>query len=85
MLNSGKQIKLFGNSIAIGKSLEIGERYTPSLFAASNEAINNPHQFTVEELMEVSDYSIQLWMERNIFGNALKIIRPASFSKLAGR
>ena len=27
LLSTGKQIKLFGNSIAIGKSLEIGEGY----------------------------------------------------------
>jgi len=27
LLSSGKHIKLFGNSIAIGKSLEIGEGY----------------------------------------------------------
>ena len=34
-LSSGKQIKLFGNSIAIGKSLEIGEGYAPNPDLAS--------------------------------------------------
>ncbi|WP_298737868.1 hypothetical protein [uncultured Chitinophaga sp.] len=33
ILNSGKQIKLFGNSIAIGKSLQIGEGYAPNIFS----------------------------------------------------
>ena len=34
LLSTGKQIKLFGNSIAIGKSLEIGEGYAPNIFRA---------------------------------------------------
>lgn len=33
ILNSGKQIKLFGNSIAIGKSLQVGEGYAPNVFS----------------------------------------------------
>jgi hypothetical protein len=32
-LITGKQIKLFGNSMAIGKSLEIGEGYAPNIFS----------------------------------------------------
>ena len=32
-LSNGKQIKLFGNSIAIGRSLEIGEGYAPNIFS----------------------------------------------------
>lgn len=32
-LSSGKQVKLFGNSIAIGRSLEIGEGYAPNIFS----------------------------------------------------
>ena len=30
-LSSGKQIKLYGTSIAIGKSLEFGEGYAPNI------------------------------------------------------
>ena len=37
LLSSGKQIKLFGNSIAIGKSLEIGEGYAPNIFSCVAE------------------------------------------------
>ena len=33
MLSTGKQIKLFGNSMAICKSLEIGEGYAPNIFS----------------------------------------------------
>ena len=33
ILNSGKQIKLFGNSIAIGKSLQIGEGYATNILS----------------------------------------------------
>lgn len=71
LLSTGKEIKLFGNSIAIGKSLEIGEGYAPNLFSVPDRqegkkesvGINNPHRFTVEEMMELADYNIQLWMD----------------------
>lgn len=70
-LSTGKQIKLFGNSIAIGKSLEIGEGYAPNIFSTaiaieadkSPAAVANPYKLTVDELMEMADYNIQLWME----------------------
>jgi hypothetical protein len=70
-LNSGKQIKLFGNSIAIGKSLEIGEGYAPNILAGIEEqpeskipaGVSNPHRLSPDELMELADYNIQLWMD----------------------
>lgn len=37
ILNSGKQIKLFGNSMAIGKSLQIGEGYAPNIFSCMEQ------------------------------------------------
>ncbi len=71
LLSTGKQIKLFGSSFAIGKSLEIGEGYAPNIFSFSSEqqttknasAISNPHQLSVEELMELADYNIRLWID----------------------
>ena len=71
LLSSGKQIKLFGNSVAISKSLEIGEGYAPNILSAIEEqpdnkipaGISNPHRLTVEELMELADFNIQLWMD----------------------
>ena len=71
ILNSGKQIKLFGNSMAIGKSLEVGEGYAPNIFSffdqpsenKSTPTVSNPHKLTPEELMEVADYNIRLWMD----------------------
>ena len=70
-LSSGKQIKLFGNSVAIGKSLEIGEGYAPNILSAIEAqpdnkipaGISNPHRLTVDELMELADFNIQLWMD----------------------
>ena len=70
-LSSGKQIKLFGNSVAIGKSLEIGEGYAPNLLSLVEEqpdikvtaGLSNPHRLTVDELMELADFNIQLWMD----------------------
>jgi hypothetical protein len=71
LLSSGKQIKLFGNSIAIGKSLEIGEGYAPNIFSCTSEhtspkptsPVSNPHALTKEEIMELADYNMQLWMD----------------------
>jgi len=71
LLSSGKQIKLFGSSMAIGKSLEIGEGYAPNIFSCLEEqpegkipaVVSNPHKLTTEELMELADYNIQLWMD----------------------
>ena len=70
-LSSGKQIKLFGNSLAISKTLEIGEGYAPNILSAIEAqpdnkipaGISNPHRLTVEELMELADFNIQLWMD----------------------
>src|ERR1700710_1099167 len=71
ILSNGKQVKLFGNSIAIGKSLEIGEGYAPNIFSCTQDqskqkstlTVLNPYQLTLEELMEVADYNIRLWMD----------------------
>ncbi len=71
LLSSGKQIKLFGNSIAIAKSLEIGEGFSPNIFSCINDqtvpkstaAVSNPHALTAEEIMEIADFNTQLWMD----------------------
>ena len=70
-LSSGKQIKLFGNSVAISKSLEIGEGYAPNILSLVDEqpdiknsvGLSNPHRLTVDELMDLADFNIQLWMD----------------------
>ncbi len=71
LLSSGKQIKLFGNSIAIAKSLEIGEGFAPNIFSCINEQtipktttpVSNPYALTAEEIMELADYNMQLWKD----------------------
>ncbi len=71
LLSSGKQIKLFGSSIAIAKSLEIGEGLAPNIFSCINDqtdpkptaTVSNPYKLTMEEIMELADYNIQLWMD----------------------
>jgi hypothetical protein len=68
---SGKTIKLWGNSIAINKSLELSEGYAPNIFALGNSQegdkagseVHNPHLLTKEELLELADYNIRLWMD----------------------
>jgi hypothetical protein len=69
--HTGKQIKLHGNSMAISKSLEIGEGFLPNIFSGSEKEsgdrasaeVTNPHKLTAEELMELADHNILLWME----------------------
>jgi hypothetical protein len=71
LLSTGKQIKLFGTSMAIGKSLEIGEGYAPNIFSIlqdqpeskSVSTVSNPHQLTNDEMMELADYNIRLWLD----------------------
>jgi len=70
-LSTGKQIKLFGNSLAIGKSLEIGEGGAPNILSSfsgidsgkSNMTVSNPYKLSTEELHEIADFQIQLWIE----------------------
>lgn len=92
LLSTGKQIKLYGNSLAIGSTLEVGEGAAPNLFSImeqlaeprtvpesiqnmasdklskdktvkkSTAIVLNPHRLTKEEIIEVADLSIQLWM-----------------------
>ncbi|MHA4812564.1 hypothetical protein ACX0G9_31010 [Flavitalea flava] len=70
-LSSGKQVKLFGNSVAISKSLEIGEGYAPNILSVIEEqqdnkipaGLSNPHRLTPDELMDLADFNIQLWMD----------------------
>ena len=71
MLSTGKQIKLYGTSLAIGKSLDIGEGPEPNIFMLGQQLIPdqqvsqtvNLFQLTREEIMEVADFTIQLWMD----------------------
>lgn len=70
-LSTGKQIKLYGNSIAIGKTLEIGEGYRPNIYSCADDLpvgkscspVCNPYQLNREELLELADFNIQLWMD----------------------
>lgn len=70
VLSSGKQIKLYGNSIAIGKSLEIGEGAAPGIISCAgdpgdinNVGVNNPYKLSTEEVFEIADYNIRLWID----------------------
>jgi hypothetical protein len=70
-LSNGKQIKLHGNSFFINRSLEIGEGFVPNVFSLFEESsdgkpsfsVSNPHKLTPEELHELADYNIRLWMD----------------------
>ena len=65
-LSSGKQIKLFGNSVAISKTLEIGEGYAPNILSVIEEqpdhktpaGLSNPHRLTVDELVDGGNLSL---------------------------
>ena len=72
LLHTGKQVKLYGTSMAIGKTLEIGEGSAPNIFSCmeiEKEAgkpitfVSNPFKLSAEELQEIADYNIRLWMD----------------------
>jgi len=66
--STGKQMTLYGNSISIGKSLEVGEGNIPNILAlpldpGSEQKIQNPQHLTSDEVMEVADYMMGLWLQ----------------------
>lgn len=68
---SGKQIRLHGNSFFVNKSLEIGEGFVPNIFSLFEEqtggkpstTVSNLHKLTPEEIQELADYNIRLWLD----------------------
>jgi hypothetical protein len=93
LLCTGKQFKLFGSSMAIGKSLEIGEGYAPNIFSCVKEqhegkttaTVANPHKLSVDEMMELADYNIQLWMELKANIRKYGLNNPKIFNQEAVR
>src|SRR3989337_1618018 len=71
ILSTGKQIKMYGTGIGIGKTMEMGEAYAPNIFSCMEEKpegrtasiVSNPHQLSAEELHEIADYNIRLWVD----------------------
>jgi hypothetical protein len=68
---NGKQIRLHGNSFFISKSLEVGEGIVPNIFSLLEEqtagrptaSVSNLHKLTTEEIQELADYNIRLWLD----------------------
>ena len=71
MLSSGKQFKLTGTGLAIAKNLNVSEGYVPYVFSCAEDQkenttvsiIINPHNLTADEIQDLADYNIQLWMD----------------------
>lgn len=89
-LSSGRNIKLYGNSIAINKSLELSEGYTPNILSLHTDGsgekaavVMNPLKLTADEIQEIADYNIRLWMElkdnirQHGLGNAKIFVKDA--------
>ncbi|MBX3253339.1 MAG: hypothetical protein KF862_04280 [Chitinophagaceae bacterium] len=82
LFSTGKQVKLFGNSVGIGRTLEIGEGYMPNILSASMEddaheelsMVHNPHKLSREEVMELADFMMMLWLQlkENIRKNGME-------------
>ena len=88
-LSTGKQMKLHGNSFFISKSLEIGEGFVPNIFSLFEEqsdgkpatTVSNPHRLTAEELAELADYNIRLWLDLKDSIRSSGINNPKVFSR----
>lgn len=89
VLASGKQIKLFGNSVAISKNLELGEGYAPNILSLIEDqsdgknppSIANPHKLTVDELNDLADFNMQLWMNLKMALRQYNQVDPRIFSQ----
>ena len=93
-LSTGRQVKLYGVSIGISDTLEIGEGYAPNLLALNTEVktdktsslhVHNPNRFTAEELMELADYMMQLWLQLKTNIRKYGTESPRLFMKKSGR
>jgi hypothetical protein len=88
-LSTGKQIRLHGNSFFINRNLEIGEGFVPNIFSQleeqsdgkSSPIVSNPHKFTLEELHELADYNIRLWLDFKDSTRSSGINNPKVFSR----
>jgi hypothetical protein len=64
--STGKQIRLFGNCVAIDKSLRIGEGYALGILSGKidqdgQRRVFNPHVLSSGELVDLADLNIRLW------------------------
>jgi hypothetical protein len=93
VLSSGKQIKLFGNSVAITKTLELGEGYAPNVLSLVEDqsdsknppALSNPHKLTVDELNDLADFNMQLWMNLKAALRQYNQVDPRIFGQEMGK
>lgn len=88
-LSTGKQIRLYGNSFFINRNLEIGEGFVPNVFSLFEDqsdgkpssTVSNPHKLTPEELGELADYNIRLWLDLKDSIRNSGINNPKVFSR----
>lgn len=70
IFSSGRQIKVPGGILAITRSLEIADYYSRNILFYNKdskrnkevEAVTNLYNLTSEELIEIADAMIQLWI-----------------------
>ncbi|RPD43121.1 hypothetical protein [Chitinophaga barathri] len=71
VLSNDRVIKMAGNSITITPTLEVGEGFTTSILGLvevpegdnRKRSVANPFGLTVEDVIELADYNIRLWMD----------------------
>lgn len=93
VLCSGKQIKLFGNSVAISKNLELGEGYAPNILSLIEDqsdgknppGLSNPYKLTVDELNDLADFNMQLWMNLKAALRQYNQVDPRIFGQETGK
>lgn len=66
--STGKQMILYGNSISISKALEVGEGNIPNILALpldanAEQTIQNPQHLSADEVMELADFMMSLWLQ----------------------
>lgn len=89
VFSNGKEIAAPGGIISITRSLELSDYYSRNVFfldgSASAGKVVNIYNLTKEELIEISDLMIQLWMELKDNVRHSDINSPAIFKSNRGK
>ncbi|MBZ4188971.1 hypothetical protein [Niabella beijingensis] len=93
LFSTGKQIRIYGNSVGIGKTLEVGEVYMPNIFSLNNETnqeeksriVQNAHRLTAEEFMELADLMMQYWLQLKDNIRKFGVENPKVFIRDSGK
>lgn len=89
VFSNGREISAPGGIISITRTLELSDYYSRNVFfldgQASGGKVVNIYQLSKDELIEIADLMIQLWMELKDNVRQSDITNPAIFKAKSAR